>query len=231
MKNKQATTPNTTANAEAEALAKALGQTIKSEPTEKDTFEALIAQLPDSPLKTKLLAVSKKQQEEISRLEAEKATLEKSKTQSKAWDSFKEYFTKDLYPNVIQPKLKELGLDTTNKKLVITFPEGKVTDRAESGTGKAREMPALWGDGVSIAEGGGKITHYGSPKKMAESLNLQVEGRKDMLEVFSNPIQHYTPEEAKKEGFTKIALPKVYKVIEAIRGKGITIEILPKPVA
>jgi len=102
---------------------------------------------------------------------------------------------------VIYPKADEDG----NTPAISNTPKGA---RNSGGNGSGKGFPPGWGEAQEIGKDGEVIQKATSPSKLAEAMGLQVEGMRDMKDVFENP----------KERGTKNDLPKRYRV-EASRGE------------
>lgn len=105
------------------------------------------------------------------------------------------------------------GVDLSGRKLVISYPKGEFgytnAPIGKKGEGKGRNgFPSSWGEAEEVGEDGKTIQKQSSPSKLAEKMGLQVEGMRDMKDVFENP----------KARGTKAELPKNFKV-EAQRGE------------
>jgi len=103
-------------------------------------------------------------------------------------------------------------VNLTGRRITITYPEGKFaltnSPKGKGGGNGRSGFPPGWGN-AELRDKGGKVKEKAtSPSKLAESMGLQVEGMRDMKDVFENP----------KERGTKNDLPKRYKV-EAVRGE------------
>ena len=111
---------------------------------------------------------------------------------------------------------KEFGMDLENRFVKVSYPNGvkEVGGYINSPIGKKGEstsrngFPSSWGEAKELGKDGKVIQTQGSPSKLAEKMGLQVEGMRDMKDVFENP---------KKRG-DKTEIPKIYKV-EAVRGE------------
>ncbi len=108
---------------------------------------------------------------------------------------------------------KETGVDLSGRKLTVSYPNGKV-EYTNSAIGKKGEatgregFPTSWGEAEEIGKNGKVIQKQSSPSKLANKMGLQVEGMRDMQDVFQNPRQLGS----------KAELPKNFKV-EAVRGE------------
>lgn len=150
-----------------------------------------------------------------------RAEIEKLRTQaeknvaSKQWTSFNEELISEEIglPKYLGDLAKKHGVDLTNRKIIVTFPDGKFSYTNSpkgkgGGAGNGRSgFPTSWGKAELVKEGK-VIQTEKSPSKLAEALNLQVEGMRDMTDVFENP----------KERSTKAELEKIYSV-DAKRGE------------
>ena len=102
---------------------------------------------------------------------------------------------------MIYPKADE----DSNVPAISNTPKGS---RNSGGNGSGKGFPTGWGEAQEIGKDGKVIQKASSPSKLAEAIGLQVEGMRDMKDVFENP----------KEKGSKNDLPKRYKV-EAVRGE------------
>lgn len=108
---------------------------------------------------------------------------------------------------------KECGVDLAERAIKVSFPKGE-GGYAHSAIGKKGEatgrngFPSSWGEATEVGKKGKVIQTQSSPSKLAEKMGLQVEGMRDMMDVFQNP----------RERGTKRELPKTFQV-EAVRGE------------
>lgn len=102
---------------------------------------------------------------------------------------------------VIYPKADE----DSDTPAISNTPKGA---RNGGGNGSGKGFPTSWGEAQEIGKDGKVIQKATSPSKLAEVMGLQVEGMRDMPDVFNNP----------HEKGTKNELPKQYRV-EAVRGE------------
>ncbi|KKK65334.1 hypothetical protein LCGC14_2975180, partial [marine sediment metagenome] len=113
----------------------------------------------------------------------------------------------------IKAVAKETGVDLSERKLTVSYPNGKF-DYTNSAIGKKGEkngregFPSSWGEATEVGKNGKVIQTQSSPSKLANKMGLQVEGMRDMQDVFQNPRQLGS----------KAELPKNFRV-EAVRGE------------
>jgi hypothetical protein len=193
---------------EADAIAEALGQATetttppapptppvaKGGETEVTDAEQLVAQMPDSPLKAKLLDEIKKLKSHASAGLAQEA----AKTKAKAWTEFDNELKVKLggdgkTPGMFDELAKKHGVQLVNRRIVITFPEGKPkysnapasgnTNGTRSGTGFKNGGKVE----LDLADGS-PVQHFESRHAAAKALSLQYEGRRDADQVFLEPL-------------------------------------------
>ncbi len=139
----------------------------------------------------------------------------------KKFSAFNELVNKEL-PTWLAEKAKASGVELTGRYIKVTFPKGgepkvvhaPIGAREGNGEGSGRGFGTSWGE-ATLVDKDGKETKHSSPSKLASFLNLQVEGHRNMPDVFENPT----------ESGTKKELPKTYKV-EAERGKYFKVTII-----
>lgn len=113
----------------------------------------------------------------------------------------------------IKAVAKETGVDLSERKLTVSYPNGKF-EYTNSAIGKKGEkngregFPVTWGEATEVGKNGKVIQTQSSPSKLANKMGLQVEGMRDMQDVFQNPRQLGS----------KAELPKNFRV-EAVRGE------------
>ena len=173
----------------------------KAEVKEASTLEQMVANLPPE--------LREKAQAELAKLQHQ-AESNKAAKQFVAFDSALKDEEKGL-PKFIGDLAKEHGIDLTSRRITITYPDGKFaytnSPKGSKGNGNSRKgFPTGWGEAELVKEGK-VVQKAGSPSKLAETLNLQVEGMRNMPDVFENP----------HERGTKAELPKIYSV-DAERG-------------
>jgi hypothetical protein len=98
---------------------------------------------------------------------------------------------KERLPSLFEELSKKNGVDLSNRKITITFPEGKPSyvncpkDAKSNGDSKRESsFPSKWGKAT-----GPDGTEHKSPSALAEVLGLQVTGHRDMVDVFENPTK------------------------------------------
>jgi len=168
---------------------------------EASTLEQMVANLPPE--------LREKAQAELAKLQHQ-AESNKAAKQFVAFDSALKDEATGL-PKFIGDLAKEHGIDLTSRRITITYPDGKFaytnSPKGSKGNGNSRKgFPTGWGEAELIKEGK-VIQKEGSPSKLAEKMNLQVEGMRNMPDVWENP----------HERGTKAVLPKIYSV-DAERG-------------
>jgi len=194
---------------QADAIAEALGQTDtapatppaptataptpteppKANETEVSDSEALVNQVADPALRAKLL-------EQIKKLEAHASTSlaqEAAKQKAKAWTEF-DNDLKTKLSSLFDELAKKHSVKLVNRRVVITFPEGKPkysnAPSSGNGTGTTRTGKGFQNGGkVELDMGDGAIQHYTSRHDAAKSLGLQYEGRRDATQVFTEPLE------------------------------------------
>lgn len=141
--------------------------------------------------------------------------------QAKAMVEFNKELEVEL-PKWIKTLQEKHKVNLDGRRITVYFPKEGETDKApkltsgvkgNGGGGNREGFPSKWGEAVVIMEGK-EITHK-SPSKAAESLGLQVQGHRDMVDVFENPT----------EAGTKKELPKIYTV-DAVKGSHFRITIV-----
>ena len=179
-------------------------ETPKAEvPKEANTLEEMVANLPQD-LREKALAEINKLRQEASRTQ-----------QAKAWVGFDTALKDEAtgLPKFIGDLATKHGVSLANRKITITYPDGKFSytnapkGSKGNGGGNGRSgFPAGWGKAVLIKDG--KVVQTeSSASKLADTLGLQIEGMRNMVDVYENP-------HAKD---TKAELPKIYSV-DAVKG-------------
>ena len=144
--------------------------------------------------------------------EAEKIiSAEAHSAQAKAMVEFNKELEATL-PKWLEELRVKHGVKLDGRVIKVRFPrEGeedgslapKLTSSAKGnggGGGSRESFPQRWGKAKLIKDG--KTVEHDSPRKLADSLNLQVEGKRNMIDVFENPT----------EAKTKKELPKIYSV-------------------
>lgn len=101
---------------------------------------------------------------------------------------------KEKLPSLFEELSKKHGVDLSNRKIIITFPEGKPSyvnspkdaksSNGNGGGGNREGFPSGWGKAT-----GPDGTEYKSPSALAETLGLKVQGHRDMVDVFENPVK------------------------------------------
>ncbi len=156
----------------------------------------LVADLPDSELKTKMLEkLEKLIQQDLKTTEASRMTA----------------FNAELKPAIgdcITKIAEKYGIKLVGRKLVINFPDGKPNfslavegKREHSGATREGGFPAGHGKASFIVDG--ITTEYKSASALAKHLGLQITGKRNMVDVFENP----------QVLDTKTDLPKIYKAV------------------
>lgn len=156
----------------------------------------LVADLPDSELKTKMLEkLEKLIQQDLKTTEASRMTA----------------FNAELKPAIgdcITKIAEKYGIKLVGRKLVINFPDGKPNfslavegKREHSGATREGGFPAGHGNASFIVDG--ITTEYKSASALAKHLGLQITGKRNMVDVFENP----------QVLDTKTDLPKIYKAV------------------
>lgn len=156
----------------------------------------LVADLPDSELKTKMLEkLEKLIQQDLKTTEASRMAA----------------FNAELKPAIgdcITKIAEKYGITLVGRKLVINFPDGKpnytlATEGKREHSGATREggFPAGHGKASFIVDG--ITTEYKSASALAKHLGLQITGKRNMVDVFENP----------QVLDTKTDLPKIYKAV------------------
>jgi len=161
----------------------------KAGETEVSDSEALVNQVADPALRAKLL-------EQIKKLEAHASTSlaqEAAKQKAKAWTEFDNDLKAKL-PSLFDELAKKHSVKLVNRRVVITFPEGKPkysnAPSSGNGTGTTRIGKGFQNGGkVELDMGDGAIQHYTSRHDAAKSLGLQYEGRRDATQVFTEPLE------------------------------------------
>ena len=176
---------------------------------EASTLEQMVANLPPE-LREKAQAELDKLVSQSKRNEAAKAFV--------AFDNALRNEEAGL-PKFIGDLAKAHGVDLASRRITITYPDGKFAytnspkgSKANGSGGSRTGFPTGWGKATVVE--GDKTTEHASPSKAAEALGLQVEGMRNMVDVFENP----------HERGTKAELPKRYKV-DAVRGEHFRITI------
>jgi len=175
---------------------------------EASTLEQMVANLPPE-LREKAQAELDKLVSQSKRNEAAKAFV--------AFDNALKDAETGL-PKFVGDLAEKHGVDLTSRRITITYPDGKFAytnspkGSKGNGGGSRTGFPTGWGK-AQVVEGD-KTTEHASPSKAAEALGLQVEGMRNMVDVFENP----------HERGTKAELPKRYKV-DAVRGEHFRITI------
>jgi len=175
---------------------------------EASTLEQMVANLPPE--------LREKAQAELDKL----VVQARKNVQAKAFVAFDNALkdTEKGLPKFIGDLAKTHGVDLTSRRITITYPDGKFSytnapkGSKGSGNGSRQGFPSQWGEAEVIE--GEKTTKHASPSKAAEALGLQVEGMRDMPDVFLNP----------HERGTKAVLPKIYSV-DAVRGEHFRVTI------
>lgn len=190
-KEKETPAPEPKAEAEAEA---------KVEPKEASTLEQMVANLPPE--------LREKAQAELDKLVTQ-AERNKATKQWVAFDGALKDEEKGL-PKFIGDLAREYGVDLTNRRITITYPDGNFaytnSPKGSRGGNGRKGFPQSWGK-AELVKDGKVVKTEPSPSKLAESLGLQIEGMRNMPDVFENP----------HERGTKAELPKIYSV-DAVRG-------------
>jgi hypothetical protein len=161
----------------------------KAGETEVSDSEALVNQVADPALRAKLL-------EQIKKLEAHASTSlaqEAAKQKAKAWTEFDNDLKAKL-SSLFDELAKKHSVKLVNRRVVITFPEGKPkysnAPSSGNGTGTTRTGKGFQNGGkVELDMGNGAIQHYTSRHDAAKSLGLQYEGRRDATQVFTEPLE------------------------------------------
>ncbi len=101
---------------------------------------------------------------------------------------------KEKLPALFDELSKKHGVDLSNRKITITFPEGKPSyvnspkdaksSNGNGGGGNREGFPSGWGKAT-----GPDGTEHKSPSELAKSLGLQVTGHRDMIDVFESPTK------------------------------------------
>ena len=169
---------------------------------EASTLEQMVANLPPE--------LREKAQAELDKL----VTQAKRNEATKQWVGF-DTALKDEgkgLPKFVGDLAKEYGVDLTSRRITITYPDGKFaytnSPKGSKGNGNSgrKGFPTGWGE-AELVKKGEVVQKETSPSKLAETLGLQVEGMRNMPDVFENP----------HERGTKAELPKIYSV-DAERG-------------
>lgn len=190
--------------AETEEVAEVAEAPKAEEPKEASTLEQIVAQLPEN--------IREKALEELRKIQVQETRNEAAK----AWVGFDTALRDERngLPRFVGDLAVKHGVaeQLAGRVIKITYPDGKFSytnspkGSKGSGNGNGRNgFPTPWGK--AVVKQGDKTTTYDSPSKAAEALGLQVEGMRNMVDVFENP----------HERGTKAPLPKRYKV-DAVRG-------------
>ncbi len=176
---------------------------------EVSTLEQAVQALPEG-LREKALEELRKLTEQAKKNEAAKAFV--------AFDNALKDVENGL-PKFIGDLAKKYGADLSSRRITITYPDGKFaytnSPKGSKNGGNGRKgFPAGGGEAELVGEDGKVVQSADSPSKLAETLSLQVEGMRDMKDVFENP----------HERGTKAELPKRYKV-DAVRGEHFRVTI------
>lgn len=187
------TTEDTAETTETEETTEASEETPKSE--EEQSLEELVAGLPEE-LREKALEQIGKLRVQASKNEAAKAFAEFDK-------ALKDEETG--LPKFLGDLIAKHHVDLSGRKIVITYPDGKFNYSNSPKNGKTNGsrngFPGAWGE-AQLLKGDKVEKTAASPSKLAEEMNLQVEGKRNMIDVFENPT----------ERGTKAELPKKWKV-------------------
>ena len=159
-------------------------------------IEKQVSLIPDPEIRQKTL-------EQLRKLYAE---AHATKT-AKAWVGFDNDLKTEL-PAIFEKLAKKHNLELTNRRIVVTFPNGKFS-HTNNGLGKSgktsgnggsgREAPVRWPGKASDGK-----AQYDSPSAMATSLGLQVTGHSDMVAVFED------------QGYMVTALPEGEKASDLV---------------
>lgn len=107
----------------------------------------------------------------------------------------------------VEPEVRRITIYFHNEGETDKAP--KLTSSAKGngggGTGNRKGFASKWGETVVIVDG--VETTHKSPSNLMESLGLQVQGHRNMVDIFENPTKAGTKEE----------LPKIYTV-DAVKG-------------
>ena len=173
-----------------------------AEMTDQAIFQSILAQVASLPddLRAKAEAMLEKLKVDAARSNA-----------AKQFATFNTELETEL-PKWLEDLAKKHNVSLAGRKITVAYPtDGKApkpshTPIGAKGAGNGHEgFPTTWGKATLVKEG--KEIGYDSPSALATSLGLQIQGCRNMEDVFANP---------RKEG-TKTELPKIYKV-DAVRG-------------
>lgn len=186
-----------------EEVAEPVAEEPKAEAkAEASTLEQMVANLPEG--------LREKAMEELTKLRV----LAERNEATKAFVAFDNALKdeKEGLPKFIGDLAEKHGVNLTGRRITITYPEGKFaytnSPKGKGGGNGRNGFPTSWGKAELVSKGGKVKETASSPSKLAESMGFQVEGMRDMKDVFENP----------KERGTKNDLPKRYTV-DAVRGE------------
>ena len=162
------------------------------------------------------------------RAQAEKA-IEKIRADAernintKRFGAFNTELEKEL-PVFMSSLAEKYVVSLAGRKISIAYPTDGGSPKAthtpigaksgNGGNGGGNGFPTGWGKAKLVGKEG-KVTEYKSPGELANSLHLQIQGMRDMLDVFKNP----------RRAVTKEQLPKVYEV-DAVRGDHFIVKVI-----
>lgn len=170
------------------------------EPAKEPSLEDMVQQLPEG-IREKALEQLKKLTVQASRNE-----------QAKAFSEFNKELDTAL-PKFLSELATKHSVSLSGRTIKCSFPANEKAKSSNvpigskgGGNGNGTGFPTQWGKATLRKKGSDDKTHD-SPSKLAAALGLQVEGMRDMVDVFENP----------KERGTKKELPKIYEV-DAVKG-------------
>lgn len=206
--------------AEAEEVVKEMPETTEEQP-EENGGESGITSIVD--LIKNATGITEEQRKKLLGDAEKLATAEARDKNAKAMVDFNKELETEL-PKWLEALREKHGVDLKGRRITVLFPKDgedlspKLTSslKGNGGGRTGNGFPSKWGEAELVKDG--KTTKHESPSKLAESLNLQIQGARNMVDVFETPRKSGTKEE----------LPKIYDV-DAVKGDHFRVTVLSKP--